>query len=146
VAAEHGFSFWLAGSAVLGGWADAAWGAPEQGLARLRQGLSNWAATGSVTYRTYYLGLLAETLIGQKLTDEAAAVLKEALDLAERTGEGLYEAELYRLRGALHQARGEPGAAEDFRRAIEVARRQEAQLLELRAAQSLELLGEAAGP
>jgi adenylate cyclase len=55
------------------------------------------------------------------------------LVLVARTGEGLYEAELYRLRGEADPRRAE----EDFRRAIEIARRQEARSLELRAAMSL---------
>src|SRR5262249_11422508 len=47
VAGEHGLRFWLAGSAVMGGWASAACGDAERGLARLRQGLRDWEATGS---------------------------------------------------------------------------------------------------
>ncbi|HEY8505236.1 MAG TPA: hypothetical protein VIL46_11685, partial [Gemmataceae bacterium] len=65
LAAEHGFSFWLAGGTVLGGWALAACGEAGDGTARLRQGLRDWVATGSLTYQTYYLGLLAEVLIGR---------------------------------------------------------------------------------
>src|SRR5262249_34253791 len=51
VAAEHGFSFWRAGAAVLSGWSRA----QEEGLGRFRQGLRDWVATGSLTYQTYYL-------------------------------------------------------------------------------------------
>jgi predicted ATPase len=65
LAAEHGLLFWLAGSAVMRGWALATSGAAEEGIALLRQGLVDWQTTGSVTYRTYFLGLLAEALISQ---------------------------------------------------------------------------------
>ncbi len=143
IAAEHGFSFWLAGGAVMSGWALGVGGAADEGVSRLRRGLRDWQATGSVTYRTYYLGLLAEVLGGQGQVEEGCRVLGEALALARQTGEGLYEAELYRLRGEmLLRTASAPGeaiaqAAEAFRQALEVARRQGAKALELRAAVSL---------
>jgi predicted ATPase len=141
VATEHGLSFWLAGAEVLDGWALALGGAGD-GVPRLRQGLRDWLATGSVTYHTYHLGLLAEALGERGQVEEAGRVLEEALALAQRTGEGLYEAELYRLRGEV-LLRGTAGgeaarrAEDDFRRALEIARRQEARSLQLRAAMSL---------
>jgi predicted ATPase len=137
IAAEHGFSFWRAGALVMGGWALAKCGEAAEGVQRLRRGLEAWAATGSVTYRTYYLGLLAEALGGQGQAGDALRVLEEALALVAQTGEGLYEAELLRLRGELRRGRGEPGAEEDFGRALAVARGQGARSLELRAALSL---------
>jgi predicted ATPase len=154
IALEHGFSFWLAGGNVLGGWAqavsgdgvggdgvggDGVGGDGEQGLERLRDGLRNWAATDSVTYQTYYLGLLAEVLCGQGRHGDALTILDEALALARQTDEGLYEAELHRLRGeAILQARSSVASAEsDFRQALELARRRDARALQLRAAVSL---------
>ncbi|MFO0842054.1 MAG: hypothetical protein U0797_06580 [Gemmataceae bacterium] len=148
VSAEHGFSFWLAGSAVLGGWARAA-DSPDDGMARLRRGLDDWAATGSVTYRTWYLGLLGEVLTRAGLVKEARAVLAEALALVERTEERLYEAELCRLRGESFLRGGtapDEGAAqsarEAFEQSLDVARGQGAKSLELRAAISLTRLGQ----
>lgn len=146
IAAEHGFSFWLAGGDVLSGWALAAAGAAEEGLDRLQRGLRDWMATDSVTYQTYYLGLLAEVLGGQGKLRESARVLEEALALARQTGEGLYEPELHRLRGELLLRRGEERRAEeDFQQALEIARRQEAKSLGLRAAMSLVRLGQRRG-
>jgi predicted ATPase len=144
IAAEHGLAFWLAGAAVLGGWARAASGAAAEGAVDLRQGLEDWRATGSVTYETYYLGLLAEVLGGLGQTEAAGRVVDEALALVRQTGEELYEAELFRLRGELvllGPAEPTPPllerAEEDFNLALDVARRQEAKSLELRAAMSL---------
>jgi predicted ATPase len=148
IAAEHGFSFWLAGADVLSGWAMAACGAVADGTERLRRGLLDWLATDSVTYHTYYLGLLADVLGCQGQVKEAFRMLAEALDLARDTGEGLYEAELHRLEGEmwvrdLGRPEAPARAEEAFRRAIDVARRQEAKSLELRAAVSLtRLLGD----
>jgi predicted ATPase len=144
IAAEHGFSFWLAGGTILRGWALAASGGADAGLALLRQGLHDWRATGSVTYRTYFLGLLAEMLGMHGQVEEAGRVLDESLVLVRQTGEGLYEAELHRLQGELLlRGPGEAGEATRcqaeacFSQALEVARRQEARSLELRAAMSL---------
>src|SRR5262249_49993245 len=137
ISTEHGFSFWHAGSTVMSGWALAACGEAESGISRLRRGLHAWNATGSVTYRTYYLGLLVEVLTRAGQRGEARQVLEEARELARQTGEGLYEAELHRLAGALELPGDEHKGAEHFRRALDAARRQEARALELRAAVSL---------
>jgi predicted ATPase len=136
IAAEHGFSFWLAGGDVMSGWSLAALRHPS-GVQQLRQGLRDWRAAGSVTYHTYYLGLLAEVLAAEGQVEEAGLLVEEALALAGQTREGLYEAELYRLRGKLLEARAEPAAEASYRQALEVARRQQARSLELRAALSL---------
>ena len=138
LAVEHGFSFWRAGASVLGGWATSAGGAVESGAEQLRGGLIDWLATDSVTYQTYYLGLLAEVLGAQGKVREPLRLLEEALALAEQTGEGLYEAELYRLRGEFRlRAKSAAQAEADFRKALDIARRQKANSLKLRAAMSL---------
>jgi predicted ATPase len=69
---------------------------------------------------------------------EGLAVVAEALNRASATGERLYEAELRRLRGELLFCSGRETEAEAcFLEAVEVARRQRAKWLELRAALSL---------
>jgi predicted ATPase len=110
--------------------------------------------------QTLHLALLAESLKAGGQIDEGLAVAAEALALVEATGERFYEGELHRLRGELllRQAAGqgrpspaeataagpsEPdpaGSAEAeacFRRALDVACRQGARSLGLRAALSL---------
>jgi predicted ATPase len=138
---EHGLSFWRASGAVLSGWAIAAAGQAEEGLARLRRGMKDWRATGSITYETYYLGLLAEVLTEQRQFDESQRLLDEALALVDRTGEGFWTAELHRLRGENHRhsraADRQETAETEFRRALDVARSQAARSLEQRAADSL---------
>jgi predicted ATPase len=136
IATEQGFSFWSAGGTVLRGWALAAQG--QGGTAQLRQGLDAWRATGSDTYRTYYLALLAEALHKEGRTEEALAVLAEAQSLVRTTEEHFQEAELCRLEGEFLLASADGGGVETcFRRALAVARRQSARSLELRAAVSL---------
>jgi len=143
ISTEHGFPFWLAGGVVIGGWASAAGGAHAVGIERLRQGLRQWDATGSVTYLTYYLGLLADVLWQKGDFEECEKTLDDALILVEQTDERIYEAELHRLRGEIFaRSRGDVPAelarAEDeFRQAAEIARQRGARSLELRAAISL---------
>jgi predicted ATPase len=56
----HGFAQQQAQGAFLCGWARAALGRAEEGLAQMRQGLDAWEATGAKVLRPYYLALLAE--------------------------------------------------------------------------------------
>jgi serine/threonine protein kinase/predicted ATPase len=146
ISAEQGFSFWHAGGTVLRGWALSECGSGTAGLAALRGGLEAWLATGSVTYLTYYWALLGEVLGKQGQLEEGLKALDEALDLAERTGEGLYQAELHRLQGVLRlQLAGSLDSTHAevcFRQALTVAGRQDARSLELRAAMSLAQLYE----
>jgi serine/threonine protein kinase/predicted ATPase len=143
IAAENGFSFWRAGSAIMLGWAIAAEGAMDEGVAAMRKGLRDWEATGSVTYRTYFLGILAETLLACGATKDAIAILDDAIALADRTREGLYAADLHRLRGeAICQDAGASAVRSDYMLtellgALEISIDQQAKSLQLRAATSL---------
>jgi predicted ATPase len=142
LATEHGFPLWLAGGRVMRGWALAESGAGAHDVAQVRQGLAGWVATGSQSNRTYYLALLAEALAQQGQAEEGLAVVAEALALVEGAGERFHAAELQRLRGELllRGAADEAGCREAeacFRRALALARGQQAKALELRAAMSL---------
>jgi predicted ATPase len=149
VSAEHGYRFWLAGGTILGGWALAADGDVNTGVSRLRQGLRDWRAIGSVTYVTYFLGLLAEALLRQGELEQSLEVVEEALALVLQTDERMVEAEMLRLRGELRLAASDAPdhalAEADFRRALEIAARQQARALELRAAMSLTRLQQRQG-
>jgi len=137
IAADQGMSFWQAGGTILRGWALAEAGDRAEGIALLRQGLDAWQATGSVTYRTYFLALLAEALAADGRTADALALLDEARALVEETSERLFEAELHRIRGNLLGPTAEDEAEASIRQAVAVARRQQAKSLELRAVTSL---------
>jgi predicted ATPase len=140
IASDHGLSFWHAGGTVFTGWAAAVAG-DRTALDVLRAGLGAWADTGSVTYQTYYIALLAEALARHGMVNEARRQVDEALGLASRTSEGLFEAELHRLRGEFLLADGNaaarPEARESFGRALATAQRQGALSLELRSTLSL---------
>jgi hypothetical protein len=79
--------------------------------------------------------------------EEGSALLDEALQLVERTGERWFAAELNRHKGQLLLRQGYSEAAEErYRRALSIAEEQEAKLWELRAAVSLARLRRLARP
>jgi predicted ATPase len=100
------------------------------------------------------LAVLAQAYGKGGQTDAGLTVLTEALDTAYKTGERFYDAELYRLKGELSLQAGTVGGAhptreaeaeECFWKAIEIARRQQAKSLELRAVMSLSRLWRSRG-
>jgi predicted ATPase len=89
------------------------------------------------------VALLADVHAQEGQVEAGLATLAEALAAAQATGERWAEAELYRLRGSLLlQQTGTPQAEVEtwLQQALDVARRQEARSLELRAAISLSRL------
>ena len=85
---------------------------------------------------------LAEAFGKAGHTEEALAILAEGLAAVDRTGEHWWEAELHRLKGELMLMQGADETETEvcFHQAIEVARRQQAKSLELRATMSLSRL------
>lgn len=141
VCTEHDFSpEYLAVATIRRGWAVAAKGRPEEGIADVQQGLTALRATGAKRSRPYYLAVLAEVYGQTGQADQGLNALAEALELIEKTDERWWESEVHRLKGELllsHPAQDTVVAEECFYRAITVAKRQSAKSLELRAAMSL---------
>jgi predicted ATPase len=140
LAAGQGFAHWHATATFLHGWALATAGVVAAGLDEMRRGLAAKQATGAQIKVPYYLGLLAGALGAAGSGAEALVLLEEAMARVERTGERWYEAELYRLRGevSLQAMVSDANQVEAcFRKALEVARKQDAKWWELRAAGSL---------
>ncbi|HEV8716897.1 MAG TPA: tetratricopeptide repeat protein, partial [Candidatus Binatia bacterium] len=98
---DRGSPYWVVLGTIYRGWALAAQGQGEEGIAQMRQALAAHQAMGLGLAMTYYLSLLAEAYgtIGQ--TEKGLSVLAEALALPQKTGECSWEAELYRLKGEL---------------------------------------------
>jgi predicted ATPase len=91
-------------------------------------------------------------LVAEGRAEEGIKQISQGLErsqaLVEKTGERYYEAELERLKGEvlLAQSPDDPADAEAcFRNALEIARRQQAKSLELRAAMSLARLWQRQG-
>jgi len=150
--AEHGFELFRTTGAFHRGWLLAERGQVEEGLALMRQELATRRDRPGVVVPAF-LGMVAELhgKLGQPA--EGLSRVGEALAAGRHSGHHYWDAELVRLRGAFTlQAGSGPAAARDaescFVEAIEIARRQRAKSLELRAAMSLSRLwasrGEAA--
>ena len=137
---EQGFTQWAILGTRFRGWALAMQGQGEAGIAQVRQGIAAWRATGGVLAVPYLCTLLAEVSASLGQTEDGLQVLAEAHTLVEQHEDCYWEAEVYRLRGILllRQAKTPQAEAEAcFQQALDVARRQEAKSLELRAAMSL---------
>ena len=140
LARAHGFGLTSAWSTTLLGWAISREGRPEDGIAMIRRGTAAARETGSEVFRPYFLALLADACMTAGSPPDGLAAVDEALATAVKTGERFYEAELYRLKGELlrRHAVGGPESPEGcLVKAIEVARRQGARSLELRAVVSV---------
>jgi predicted ATPase/DNA-binding winged helix-turn-helix (wHTH) protein len=139
VSIEHGLVMYLAMATITRGWTLIEPGREEQAIEEMRRGLAALQTTGAQLLRPHFLALLAAALEKAGRADEGLRALEEALAMARSTGERLYEAELCRLKG--DQLLAQPSAltaAEDcFTQSLEIARRQKAQSLELRAVMSL---------
>jgi predicted ATPase len=154
---EQRIAQWLAQGTVLRGWALAAQGQGAEGIAQICEGMGAWRATGAEIAWPLWLAFLAEAYGKAGQAGEGLTVLAEALALVHKTDERWWEAELYRLTGELllvqedtqHQAQGTGQKLEEvetcFRQALDIARRQQAKSLELRAALSLSRLWQQQG-
>src|SRR5262249_36870053 len=120
----------------------------EAGLAQVRQGIAAWRATGAALLVPWFCTLLAEASAPLSHTEDGLQALAEAHTLVEQHEERFWEAEVSRLRGVLLLRQpGTPQAEAEtwLQRAMDVARRQEAKSLELRAAMSLARLWQQQG-
>jgi predicted ATPase len=140
---EQGFPLWAAMGTSLRAWALAMQGQGEEGMGQLRQGLAAYRATGAELWVPYLCTVLAEVSAHLGHTEDGLRAPTEAHTLVEQHEERYWEAEISRLRGILLlQQTGTPHAEAEtwLQHALDVARRQEAKSLELRAAMSLSRL------
>ena len=148
LATTHGFEHRVAQGHIMQGWALAMQGDAATGVAQMEQGWEAVQRTGLQLYRPYVLALLAEAY-GQAGQPEAGLTcLAEAVTLVEATEERWWEAEVYRLQGELLlrlPLPDIPQATACLHQALDVARRQQAKALELRAALSLSRLWQQQG-
>jgi tetratricopeptide (TPR) repeat protein len=158
VGMEHGSRYWSALGSTYCGIAKAVLGRTEEGIAETLAGIDSYRATGSALGAAAVVVGLMSSYLKAGLADEAQSAAEQQLSTVNQTGVRMSEAELYRLKGEallMRQAQrseaeqasprsayriGNPnvGEAEQcFRRAIAVAREQDAKSWELRATTSL---------
>ncbi len=138
VATEQGFPLYRVLGTIYRGWVKVNTGDLPAGISLLRSGSNAYRATGAQTRICYHAALLARACEIEGQVEEALDHLDDALQLAEAIGERWFMAEVYRNKGELMIGQGDRGAAEEFyRKALEIAEKQEAKLWKLRAATSL---------
>src|SRR5262249_16791616 len=133
VTTERGFSVRRAQGTIFRGWVKIRNGDVTEGISLLRDGAAAYRARGAEVWMPYYIDLLAKAheIAGQ--IEEALTLLDAALQIVERTGERWFAAELNRYKGQLLLGQGHlEGAEELYRKALGIAKEQEAKLWELR--------------
>jgi predicted ATPase len=143
----QGFGYWVGYATFQRGWALAAQGQGEEGIAQMGQGLAAIRATGAVG-SPHVLAKLAEAYGGIGQAEEGLHRLAEALAAMDKTGERCDEAELCRIKGELLLRQAVPDATQAeacLQQALAVAHHQQAKSLELRAAMSLSRLWQQQG-
>jgi class 3 adenylate cyclase/tetratricopeptide (TPR) repeat protein len=136
LAAEQGFSFWLARAKCHAGWIAAHEGRLDTGQSLLREGLAAMRDAGVVVYNPLAHAMLADVEVSFGHSMKALEVLEEGLSISARSGGIWCDCELIRKKGEL-LTEGVAAQEELFRQAIETARRSSLKVFELRAACNL---------
>ncbi len=149
LAIEHGLvEQWLAPMRSIRAWALAKLGQRQSGMEEMRTALVVFREIGASNLYPLMLGMFAELSMDSGQIDEGLAAIEEALAVARSTGMNHHDAELCRLKGELLLRKipeGSPGPDDGtfdrigacLEEAIQIARRQQAKSLELRATVSL---------
>jgi adenylate cyclase len=138
LAEEYGFALPYPTVYAVTGWRVAQSGEIDAASAQLREGVAVSRRVRTRQASSHLLATLAETELERGCAKEGLAAIDEALAFVEQTGERFWEAEIHRLKGELLRLGGEDGPCEScFQTALDVASRQGALSLELRASTSL---------
>lgn len=152
---EYGFSVWEPTGKIMKGWAlqQNSDDTHEEGIALIREGISEWEANRSRVLRPVYLGILAHAYGQAGKVQEGLQTLEIALEAVAESGERTNEAELYRLKGEFllksdvktvdqNNCSSAPQreAEKCFQKALTIAQHQDAKSWELRTAISLSKL------
>jgi len=135
---ERGFPVFQAWYSICLGLVSALGGQPQAGLEQLRPGIQLMRESSARLLACNYGYYLARGLASAERPDEAFSMLTPAFEWAEQTGVVSELAPMHLLKGQLFEGKFHLEEAENsFRTSIEIARRQSAKSLELRATTSL---------
>jgi class 3 adenylate cyclase/predicted ATPase len=118
------------------------------GYPKAERGTAHWESMGGIWNLPYNKLILARALVEMGRVEEALATLLETLNVTQRTGHRMHQAELYRVLGEARLRQSVPDhdeAEAAFSKALESARAQSAKGFELRAAMSLARLWQRQG-
>jgi predicted ATPase len=138
---KHGFTYYLSVAEILAGWAMAMAGEEEPGMARLRQGLETFKASGAELRLPFYYGLLAEACAQRGQMREALANVSSGFAFQNKNGEIWAAPDLHRIHGDLLLRDGNPVQARaSYQRSLDSARSAGARMYDLRAIARLQEL------
>jgi tetratricopeptide (TPR) repeat protein len=133
---EHRLTQWAATGRFLLGWAVAQQGRSDEGIRQMRDSLVEYQRIGAWLDLEWYFGVLAEALIANRDADEGLAIAEQAQRVIRISD--LDAPELHRIKGELLLVgRRQSEAEQSFLLALDIARRQGAKSLELRAGRCL---------
>jgi predicted ATPase len=117
-------------------------GREQAGIQHMCKGIDALQAIGVTWTQSDYRALVAQAYARVGRTRDGLHLLSKALTQVEKTGEGTFKAEMYRLQGELTLRGGDDASSAEacFNRALQTARRQGAKAWELRAATSMSRL------
>jgi hypothetical protein len=144
---DNSMALWHAWGLIHLGWALSQQGTAS-GLDEIEAGLDEARQIGVGRLEPFHLGLAAEAHARAGRPDVAGSRVAQAFGALEWGRDLALSAELHRLRAMLalrHGMDGGEAAESDLRRALEIARQQEARSLELRVARDLASLLAARG-
>jgi predicted ATPase len=120
------------------GWAMAIEGRFAEGIALLETGIERTKATGGLWLLPFHGAMLAIAYQRTGRVEDGLTLIRNLLEMVERTGVRYMEAELYRVRAELLVSSSNLDEAEEaLDRGLTVAREQGARLFELRIATTL---------
>jgi predicted ATPase len=140
VSAEHQLPLWHTMGTMFRGWALAAQGRGDEGMAQLYEGVMGYQGMSMGLGARFMVALLAQTHLNAGKCDDGLAMLDGGLAMVGETEDRFCDAEIHRVKGELllGTTPPDPVAAEPcFVTALDLARQHRARSLELRAAGSL---------
>jgi tetratricopeptide (TPR) repeat protein len=139
ISEQHGFRQWLGLSRAIRDICIAALDEPGNRLDEVKAALDDYQRAGYQLGITALFVLLCQAWLPRGEPEAALEVIEHGLSIVNQNGERLFEAELYRLKACALLMRGAPDAEAEglLDRALQTARSQRAQSLELRAATDL---------
>ena len=140
LADERGALFWNAFGTAVRGWIFTETGKASDAVRAITSGITSLRSTGAILYEPWHLWYLAMAYAELGQPDDARRCIDDAIDRVERSNEKWCEAEVHRIAGEIALKSPAPDtekAQKYFKRALTVARQQQAKSWELRAATSM---------
>jgi len=138
VAIEHDLKYFQSAAAMYHGWAMALEGRIAEGIGLLETGIEGAKVTGAQFILQFHGAMLATAYQRTGRVEDGLTLIRNLLEMVERTGARYMEAELHRVRAELLVSSSNLDEAEEaLHRGLKIAREQQARIFELRIATTL---------